>query len=129
MEEIYQTKSTHVAADFYKVNEVLLNDNGKMIELITEAIKISGAELIDLNYHEFKPFGLTITAILSESSCDFHGYNEHSDCMFSIFTCGDKADPMLAVQYLKERLQPEHSDIMKIKRGTRGQMEVSLINS
>lgn len=124
----FETLGTHIMADFYGVNKKLLKNNSKLISCLKEAIILSKAELKDLNSHEFTPEGLTVTAILSESSAEMHTYPSENFISCSFYTCGNKADPMLGIKFLKDQLKPTHCNIVKIKRGEKTGMEISLIN-
>ena len=114
----YDTKGTHVIADFFEVeNRALLDSEQGSINLCLEAIKKANAELLFIKAHKFEPQGLTIVAIVSESSLDMHTYPEHNYASVSFHTCGTKADPIKGIEYIKEVLGSKRANIMLINRG------------
>jgi S-adenosylmethionine decarboxylase proenzyme len=126
MSDKFKTNGTHVIADFHCIqnNKELLNNAGKLIENISIALEMCGAELIKIGYHQFEPHGLTITAILSESSLDIHTYPEHNYMSTSIYTCGEKAKPEIAVDYLRTLFMPEKENRIIINRGNKKRLYV-----
>ena len=114
----YSTKGKNVVADFYDCqNDISLDDMMIMREVTKIAISKSNATLIQMNSHKFEPQGLTITAIISESSLDLHTYPEHKFFSVSFYTCGDDADPLLGIQYLDKYFEPTRKNIAVITRG------------
>ena len=89
---------------------VKISDNAKQLEeVMREACVISGATVrrVGSVSDEFTPQGVTAAAILQESHAVIDTWPEHATLTFDIFTCGDKADPMKAVDFLKKIFQPE----------------------
>lgn len=131
MIDAYLTKGEHVICDFYEIPNAMdiLEDIEYMKILIMLAIKESCAEIKQFHYHKFEPQGLTITAILSESSLDAHFYPESGFCSISIYTCGTVAKPILGIEYLKRELKPKHSNIVRIIRGEKENLKIETINS
>ncbi len=124
----YDIDGTHVIADFYGVeNCELLDNKDELVSLIKDAIKISGATLIDINAHKFEPQGITVTAILSESSCTLHGYPEHCFMSVDFYTCGKTANPLNGINFLKDVLNPEHCNIISIGRGSKESIDLKII--
>lgn len=115
----YSTRGIQCIVDFYDVKlPSMLNDINFLEEIIKRSIKVAHAELIKISSHKFKPQGVTITAIISESSCEMHTYPEKSFCSISYYTCGNTARPERAIKFLKRILKPEHVNSMKIIRGS-----------
>lgn len=129
MEQKYDTDGIHVVADFYHVKrKEALNDISILQGLACAAIMMSRAKLIRMETHKFEPQGITLTAIISESSMDIHTYPEHDYISISFYTCGDNADPLIGLKFLKEVLQPEDENVLVLKRGTKKSLDICVVN-
>lgn len=54
-----------------------------------KAVRKTGAKVLKTVFHKFKPQGLSILTLLSESHASLHTYPEYDFCYLDIFTCGD----------------------------------------
>jgi len=61
--------------------------------------------------------GETVVWILAESHFTLHTYPEHSYISVDCYTCGNEGDPALAINYLKESLNPTRTNDIFITRG------------
>jgi S-adenosylmethionine decarboxylase len=66
---------------------------------------------------QFKPQGVTVLALLSESHASIHTYPEVGAAFVDVFTCGTRANPALAVQLLADTLGAQSGRVNKISRG------------
>ena len=55
--------------------------------------------------HKFDPQGVTSIAMLAESHISIHTWPEKGMAVCDVFTCGDTAEPQLAVEYMREQLK------------------------
>jgi S-adenosylmethionine decarboxylase len=94
-----------------------LDDPQMCEETLKEAVKRAGATLIALKVHRFNPHGLTGIAIIAESHISIHTWPELKYAALDIFTCGEKVDPLRAVEPFVEWLKPKHTQMMEIRRG------------
>ncbi len=116
--ETYSTLGRHIVVDMFKIQTKVYLDSPFLLKLLAkQAIKLSGAELLDINTFKFEPQGVTLTAIISESSMDIHTYPEHGDVFISFYTCGSKADPLKGIQFIKDVLKPTFCKLKEIERG------------
>jgi S-adenosylmethionine decarboxylase len=65
----------------------------------------------------FEPQGVTVLALLSESHASVHTYPEIGAMFVDVFTCGDKADPPVAIEYLVDALHATSVRTDLIARG------------
>ena len=65
-----------------------LDDLGFLKALVKQACETTGATILDLRAHQFKPYGVTVMALLAESHAALHTWPEHRSWTFEIFTCG-----------------------------------------
>jgi S-adenosylmethionine decarboxylase len=80
----------HMVININNVNDLLINNNKKLIEIFEELILMSNLNVLNQCHHEFKPHGLTGLYLLSESHLSYHTWPEHNKICLDLFTCGDK---------------------------------------
>ncbi|MCH7882878.1 adenosylmethionine decarboxylase [Patescibacteria group bacterium] len=91
----------------------LPQDPEEMLVIMREAAKVAGVKVVEEGAqplkHEFSPQGLTATLQLSEShlTVHVHGWPERGYIRVDISTCGKKADPIKAADYLRGVFQPD----------------------
>ena len=93
-------------------------ENSKEIEkILITAAKKSGNTPLEVTIHKFSPQGITGVVLLAESHIALHSWSEFNYLAIDIFTCGDKAKPEKALEYLKKKFKPKKVVIQKITRG------------
>lgn len=107
----------HLIVEFHDCNPDVLNDSDRCEEYLLEAVRISGATVIQPFFHQFSPHGVSGIVVIAESHFSIHTWPEYGYCAIDIFTCGDEIQSEPAVAYLKQSFQAEHYSIMEIKRG------------
>ena len=55
--------------------------------------------------------------IISESHLTIHSFPEHGYASIDVYTCGDKVDPTVAVEYIAKSLESKISEKLEIPRG------------
>lgn len=118
MEIDYNTYGKHSIVDLYGVEDCSKLDDMKFLrKTLREAVKLSNATLLKITGHKFKPQGITLTAILSESSIDLHTYPEKNFMSASIYTCGNIADPEAGTQHFIDIFKPTKVSRVVLNRG------------
>jgi len=107
----------HLIAEFW---------NGKNIEdpeiirkILIKAARKGGNIPLETVVHKFSPRGITGVILLAESHIALHLWPEYDYLAIDIFTCGEKATPYKALDYLKEEFQPKRVETKELKRGER----------
>lgn len=123
-EEEYQFLGRHFLASYLDCDETAIKDVVALRKAMDEAVISCGATLLDSCEFVFKPDGLTVIYLLSESHASIHTYPEKNACFVDLFTCGDKCsaenfDRVLRA-YLKpktvnQRLLLRHEDIEELE--------------
>ena len=117
--EVHTTQGTLIKAEFWNMNVQDLNDKKLLRELCEEAVRKSKCIPIQVIDNQFEPQGVSVLCFLEESHLAIHTYPEHNYCSIVIYTCGTKAIPEDAYEYLREKLNPSKvifsRDIMGIK--------------
>lgn len=105
----------HLIADFWYGETI---ENPKELErILIEAVKKAKNTFLKVFIHKFSPQGITGVVLLAESHLTFHSWPEINYLAIDIFTCGEKALPQQALEYLKKVFKPKKIKIKEIKRG------------
>ncbi len=107
----------HIIADMYGVNPEILARVEKMKEIFEGAVNFAKLSKISSDYYQFRPEGASGIILIAESHLSFHTWPEHGLVTLDIYTCGDPNQAELAYQYIKEKLNPERVELIKIDRG------------
>lgn len=106
-----------ITADLEGCDRSFLNDLRKMKPLMLRAAKVAGAKVVSVDAHRFKPYGLSVTVIISESHIAIHSWPEHGAAAVDIFTCGD-LKTREATEYVASQLKAENCKTRKQRRCT-----------
>jgi S-adenosylmethionine decarboxylase proenzyme len=109
---------SQLIAEFIDCSANVLNDCGKLREILTAGIDSCGMTLVSINSHEFDPVGVTVVAVIGESHVVIHTYPEARHASIDIFTCADgQASRNDLLDYLKARLSPVTIRVVDLERG------------
>ena len=89
-----------MTVEFYDCSEEILADSRRMEEIFLHAASVSGAHVVNSNFHSFEPQGVSGVLVISESHFAVHAWPEHDYAAVDLFTCGSGVDFDLAVQAL-----------------------------
>ncbi|WP_225087636.1 adenosylmethionine decarboxylase [Pectobacterium colocasium] len=112
----YSFSGKHVFAEFYGVDNALLNDQYTLIKVMRSAVEATGATILQETSHKFDPEGVTALFLLSESHASIHTYPNFSAAFIDIFTCGD-CNPSLAIKEIEMALNPTKIQSTSVIRG------------
>jgi len=105
----------HLIVEFW--NGKIVEDPKKIEKILLEAVKKSKSTPLKTAIYKFSPQGITGVVLLAESHIAIHAWPEINYLAVDIFTCGDKAMPYRAFEYLKKAFKPEKVEIKELKRG------------
>ncbi len=105
----------HLIAEFW--HGEIIEDPKKIKKILIAAVKEAKSAPLEVVIHKFSPQGLTGVVLLKESHIAIHAWPEFDYVAIDIFTCGDRAKPQKALQYLRRKLKPKKVVIKEIKRG------------
>lgn len=107
----------HALADLYGVDESLLQDAERLLQLLSDALDDNGFHQLSQHSHTFPdPGGVTGFVLLSESHAAFHSYPEYGYIAVDVFSCG-MASPEPVVQQLQRALEADTARITVADRG------------
>lgn len=106
---------THLLIDIWGAER--LDDLPHVEATLTEAVRVTGATLLNIDLHHFTPNnGVSGVAVLAESHMSIHTWPELGYAALDIFVCGD-CSPDRAVPVLRDAFKPTHIQLAEHKRG------------
>lgn len=97
----------HILAEFHGVSKEKLDDVDWLEKRILIAVEESNATYLHHYMHKFSPQGVSGVVVVAESHLAFHTWPEYGYMALDYFTCGDRVDPQVAIDFLQEQLSPE----------------------
>jgi len=105
----------HLIAEFWLTKTI---EDKKIFEkILRDAVRAAKCTLLEIVIHKFSPHGITGVILLAESHIAIHTWPENNYLAIDIFTCGDKAKPYVALEFLKKAFKPKRFEVKEIKRG------------
>ena len=114
--EEYKFSGIHFLASYMMCDDECLNNTNALKQALCDAVKASGATILDSVDYVFNPNGYTLAIILSESHTSIHTYPEVKSCFVDLFTCGDKCSYEKFNRVLSDYLKPKTMSYQIIKR-------------
>jgi len=105
----------HLIAEFWFGKAV--EDKKELKKILIGAVKRAKNSPLEIAIHKFNPKGITGIVLLAESHIAIHSWTVFNYLAIDIFTCGNKANPYRALEYLKKIFKPKKVEIKEIKRG------------
>lgn len=113
-----KTAGIQILAELHNCDPTLLNDVNVLQDLICSSIAANGFNLVRVTGHQFKPAGVTIVAIISESHVCLHTFPESRHVSLDVFHCGSDEKPLVRfLGELKRCLKAEEVESMLVERG------------
>ena len=106
-----------IIAELWDCNIDILNNIELIERIFIDAALEAGAEIREVAFHQFAPHGVSGVVIISESHLTIHSFPEHGYASIDVYTCGDKVDPTVAVEYIAKSLESKISEKVEIPRG------------
>ncbi|MBI5273144.1 MAG: adenosylmethionine decarboxylase [Chlamydiia bacterium] len=103
----YKFAGKHFLASYLDCDSQALQSVEGTLHAMDEAVKASGATVLDKISYIFPSDGLTIVYLLSESHASLHTYPEHNACFVDLFTCGDHCSAENFDQTFRTYLKPK----------------------
>ncbi|MHA1371126.1 MAG: adenosylmethionine decarboxylase [Promethearchaeota archaeon] len=103
----------HISGLFWncQVSSYKLNSLEYLKTIFIEALSKSKTKVIKLDWHEFKPEGITIIAILADSHAILHSWPKEKFMIVEIFTCGAQSTPIKGIEFIKATINPKIHEI------------------
>lgn len=107
----------HLLVELYGCNPELLKKVDAVRKILVTAAKSCKATVVDVAFHEFKPFGVSGVVVIAESHLSIHTWPEYQYAAVDIFTCGNSIEPEQAVRHIADSFNCPHPSIVEVKRG------------
>ena len=104
-------------AEFWECDTERIDNPAQIEQVMRDAARVAGAEIIGSMFHEFEPQGVSGVVVISESHLTIHTWPEMSYAAVDIFTCGEHVDPWQALEYVAKEFGAEEMHAMEINRG------------
>jgi len=115
-ERLYDFVGQHLLVSYTECDSQALRDISGLANAMRDAIKASGATLLNEVSHIFTNHGCTMLFLLSESHASIHTYPEHNSCFIDLFTCGYSCFPEKFDLALQKYLRPQGVDSRILRR-------------
>ncbi|MBU0984030.1 MAG: adenosylmethionine decarboxylase [candidate division Zixibacteria bacterium] len=112
-----KTLGRHLIAEYAECNPERLDDTGFIKTCMMEAVRKSGATIVDSVFHRYAPQGVSGVVVIAESHMSIHTWPEYGYAAVDFFTCGQTVDPYKAYAYLKEMLESTDGALTELDRG------------
>lgn len=106
----------HLILDLYDCDQELLDDYDQLSAMLKTALLMANATILRIIGEKFKPQGVTLLALLSESHASIHTWPEIGYAAIDLYTCGDTTKTHKAAEFLKEKLKAGTSEEKEITR-------------
>jgi len=107
----------HLIAEYSDCSVERLNDAAFLERSMLEAVRKSGATIVDSVFHRYAPQGVSGVVVIAESHMSIHTWPEYGYAAVDFFTCGQTVDPVRAYEYLKQQLQSQSGSVTEVDRG------------
>jgi S-adenosylmethionine decarboxylase len=106
----------HLILDLYDCDREILNDYEGLEELLLTALQMANATILRIIGEQFKPQGVTLLALLTESHASVHTWPEIGYCAIDLYTCGDTTQTHKAAEFLKHKLKSKQAEQKELVR-------------
>lgn len=94
-----------------------ITDVVRLQEILVEAARRANAQVWSVSFNRFPPNGVSGVVVISESHLSVHTWPEVNYMALDIYTCGAHTEPLVAVKYVLEQVNADHTHITEITRG------------
>ncbi len=115
----------HLIVELSDCDLSILNNLEFLRRHMEEAVRRSGATIVDSVFHRYNPQGVSGMVVIAESHVSIHTWPEYGYAAVDFFTCGT-VDPTVACAYLQQALSARDADVREIKRGIPSGVDESL---
>lgn len=92
----------HYIIDINDVDPDIIYNNEKLIQICDNCLSKCNVNILNKSFHEFKPHGLTLLYLLSESHFSLHTWPEERKLRMDFFSCTTMEKCEIGVEYLRK---------------------------
>ena len=108
----------HLILDLYDCDPDILDDYEELQRLLEASLVMAKANVLRIIGEKFKPQGVTLLALLSESHASIHTWPEIGYAAIDLYTCGDVTETHRAAEFLKTKLNAKTAEEKELVRST-----------
>ena len=108
----------HLILDLYDCDPDILDDYEALQRLLEASLVMAKANILRIIGEKFKPQGVTLLALLSESHASIHTWPEIGYAAIDLYTCGDVTETHRAAEFLKTKLNAKTAEEKELVRST-----------
>ena len=112
-----QALGRQILVEFYDCDREVLNDAGRIRDIMIDGTRKSGATIVTDAFHTFSPHGVSGVIVIAESHVTIHTWPEYGYAAVDVFTCGETIDPWVIQNTLEEGFGSQKVSSMELKRG------------
>jgi S-adenosylmethionine decarboxylase proenzyme len=113
-----QQLGMHWLADMYNCSN-MPTEPAVLQRILVEAAERSGATVVQSCFHQFSPYGLSGVVVIAESHLAAHTWPEHGTICIDLFSCTQRIDVSIAMQYIQSQVGAGSVEIKSEIRGKR----------
>ena len=107
----------HILAEYYDCDAHILNNLQLVEDFMEEAAVRAGSTIVDSVFRRFAPHGISGVVVIAESHLAIHTWPEYGYAAVDLFTCGERVDPWIAYEYLKDAFHARDTECKELPRG------------
>jgi S-adenosylmethionine decarboxylase len=107
----------HLVVEYSGCDRNILDDTDRLQKCLNEAVRKSGATIVETVFHRYNPQGVSGVVVIAESHCSIHTWPEYGYAAVDYFTCGQNVDPIVAHRHMQQALQAETAEVRELMRG------------
>lgn len=112
-----QSLGKHILVEAYDCDRERLDNLSGLQAAMQTAAEVAGATVVDVAFRKFEPYGISGVVVISESHLTIHTWPEHGYAAIDLFTCGCRAEPWKAFDFLSGFLKASKVTTMEVQRG------------
>ncbi len=103
---------THIYGSLYGCSANLLRDEEYLIRKVREAAELANSVIVSIFSYKFGAHsGVSVIAIVAESHISVHTWPEYEYATIDVYTCGFRAKPIIAFEYLAKSLNAKKIEV------------------
>ncbi len=106
----------HYLIDYSHCDSEIIKFLSTVRETLLRAVRDCGATLIDSQFHQFEPFGVSGVVLIAESHLSVHTWPEDGFAAADIFTCGEM-NPDVAIDRIQRDFKAQDVSVKVLVRG------------
>jgi S-adenosylmethionine decarboxylase len=107
----------HLLVEYCECDKGLLDNIALLETHMKDAVRVSGATIVQSVFHRYNPQGVSGVIVIAESHLSIHTWPEYGYAAVDFFTCGESVDPYKAFAYMKSALGSKESQVTDVNRG------------